>query len=231
MTKEKRKVWGMAVFSKVRDLRSFITKWKTDDTDVENVKHIGKNFRLLSIGEMRIPIALCISRNLEDLDDDNFNKLVDNFKKHFTYRELLVFSATRSSPVQIISQLSKIAAILDYEHAIIYNFLGISTPVELVQEPEITRDQRKPKKRKMPNPTVLPSLQKLKKHKVQEPTDDNSPTCCICMTNMPTEALSPCGHICLCSECADQAYHQEHSIEKCYICRTAVFGIQHTIFA
>ncbi len=48
----------------------------------------------------------------------------------------------------------------------------------------------------------------------------NADVCCICLTNHSSVTLLPCGHTCLCGDCADK---QQDQLSKCPLCRQDIF--------
>ena len=49
--------------------------------------------------------------------------------------------------------------------------------------------------------------------------NSESPLCCVCMDRKRSAALLPCGHVCVCVECAGRLRSREQS---CPICRSRI---------
>lgn len=53
-------------------------------------------------------------------------------------------------------------------------------------------------------------------------TDSQLMLCCICMSNIKSIKISPCNHVCICSECEPHVI----KLKSCPMCRTGITGLE-----
>jgi len=215
-------VWALCVFKKSSDLKQFYFKWG-DPTHCEIHKRSNKNYHLTTVTELKIPIAMCVCKNLAT---ESIPELDLIFKKAFKYRELILFCTEKESIDSIIRKLGIVSILRPGDpgdQQLLRDFLGHSESSN-GEEPCPNY-----KRQKISMPPILPSVEVVKLFPVKELP--NGPAgvkeCSVCMANCATETMSPCGHLCMCYDCMDQMY-QSDQINKCIICKSTVFGIQHT---
>jgi hypothetical protein len=213
---EIKKVWALCVFKKRSDLNQFNIKWG-DPSKTELFQKSNKNYyltRVTTLSDFKIPVAMCVCKSLSTCDRNEFQ-----FEKSISYRELILFCIEKSSVQLIVKQLGLIEMLQPNDDQLISEFLGIeSIPQEIGGRGVVHQN--------IMLPVILPNINIIKTYPIKEAAN-GAKECSICLVNCATETMSPCGHLCMCYVCMDTLYKSDQ-INNCIICKSSIFGIQHT---
>lgn len=211
------RVWAVCVFPKTRQLNRFVRKWELETNSPKTVVHSNKRYRLIKLAPWGVNVATCVTKNMQQC---SFDDIHSQTKKHFTFRELLLFSVDKMTPESLASKMSNVNALNIEETYLLYDLMELPFAK---QSDLVNKDCQK---RTAPSVLVLPDN---KRHKSDESCDRDADTlsCVICQTNRKTETMLPCGCMTMCYDCLEQC-QQNSKLDTCVLCRSSVFGIQHT---